>query len=799
MFHLFQKICFGTHKPINLIMKLNKLQFHQVNLHRCKAAIIEVNQSIPIKGQTIILIQEPYVKNNRIKNFNLNKFNLFSKVSQNKPRTCILATKDTELLLLSQLSTEDLTVASLTTKVNGGSKQIIIASGYMPSERHVLPPTPEVINLINHCKSNNVPLILGCDANAHHTVWGSTDVNEKGDSLFEFIMSSNLTVLNRGAEFTFYNTIREEILDVTLATMTFAHVIKDWKVTNEILLSDHRCISFHILTDKVERITFRNPANTDWNKFLESVAESIPSKSASINSISELDRAAKDLMDLQIRCFNDACPPKTYRAGRSASFFTGELKDIRKQTRRAFNRAKDKNPLKIAVRRKLQNIYSKMLRRSKRTKEQQLINSINTTAGASSAFKSLAKDPICSIGTLKKPSGEFTETAEATLHHLLETHFPKCALSKPTTSNETPLAFLPPSGLGDLNIAREIVTKDKVTWAVKSFSPFKSAGEDGIFPAILQNCIECTIDIIVELFLASIHLQHIPISWRGVRVVFIPKLGQESYMLAKSFRPISLTSFLLKTLEKLIDRYLRDGALKRSPLHIRQYAYQANKSAETALHHLVSKIEKAYEFGEIALGCFIDIDGAFNNMIFNAIAQACREHGIVETIIGWIVKMLRDRIIITRLGSAKVRVFVTQGCPQGGVLPPLLYCLVKDGLLNLLNNSGYYSQSFSDDLSILLTGICINTLSGLMQSALNLVQSWCISKKQTANPDKTKIVLFSRKKLQSGYKPPKFFGKQIHLSDFVKHLGVYLEPKGYFNLHVKIKIKKIISKMTSIK
>jgi len=80
-----------------------------------------------------------------------------------------------------------------------------------------------------------------------------------------------------------------------------------------------------------------------------------------------------------------------------------------------------------------------------------------------------------------------------------------------------------------------------------------------------------------------------------------------------------------------------------------------------------------------------------------------------------------------------------------------------------------------------------------MESALDLVQSWCISKKQTANPDKTKIVLFSRKKPQSGYKPPKFFGKQIHLSEFVKHLRVYLEPKGYFNLHLKIKIRKAIA------
>jgi hypothetical protein len=54
--------------------------------------------------------------------------------------------------------------------------------------------------------------------------------------------------------------------------------------------------------------------------------------------------------------------------------------------------------------------------------------------------------------------------------------------------------------------------------------------------------------------------------WRAVRFIFIPKPGCDSYELAKSFRPISLTSFFLKTIEKLVDSYIRAGALKSFPL-----------------------------------------------------------------------------------------------------------------------------------------------------------------------------------------------------------------------------------------
>lgn len=68
------------------------------------------------------------------------------------------------------------------------------------------------------------------------------------------------------------------------------------------------------------------------------------------------------------------------------------------------------------------------------------------------------------------------------------------------------------------------------------------------------------------------------ILWREVKLVFLPTAGRQSYTLAKSlFRPISHTSFLLKTLERLVDRYLRDGVFKNFPLHLQQHAYSKVK------------------------------------------------------------------------------------------------------------------------------------------------------------------------------------------------------------------------------
>jgi hypothetical protein len=92
-----------------------------------------------------------------------------------------------------------------------------------------------------------------------------------------------------------------------------------------------------------------------------------------------------------------------------------------------------------------------------------------------------------------------------------------------------------------------------------------------------------------------------------MKVVFIPKPGRDSYSGPRDYRPISLTSFLLKTMERLVDRYLRDEVLAFMPMHSNQNAYQVGKSVETALHQLIVQVEKALDQQEIALGAFLDI------------------------------------------------------------------------------------------------------------------------------------------------------------------------------------------------
>ena len=154
-------------------------------------------------------------------------------------------------------------------------------------------------------------------------------------------------------------------------------------------------------------------------------------------------------------------------------------------------------------------------------------------------------------------------------------------------------------------------------------------------------------------------------------MVFIPKPGK-SLTQAKSLRPISLMSFILKTLEEVLDRHIRDGVMVEKPFHQNQFAYRAGISTETALFQVVHRLEKSLNHKEIALGAFLDIEGAFENTSFNAITTAARERGLEETCCRWVRSMLESTLVHTSLMGSSLAASVVGGCPQGGVLSPLL-------------------------------------------------------------------------------------------------------------------------------
>jgi hypothetical protein len=189
---------------------------------------------------------------------------------------------------------------------------------------------------------------------------------------------------------------------------------------------------------------------------------------------------------------------------------------------------------------------------------------------------------------------------------LLTTHFPNSGVTKEVADPEAALL----EKCSDWRLNVRVVTYKKVEWAIYILVPHINIwGWMAHSWPLLQERQEAVIPYLVRIFRACLSVGYVPAIWCQVKVMFIPKPGRNSCSGPRDYRPISLTSFILKTTKRLEDRYLRDEALALVPLHPNQHAYQAGKSVEMALHQLVVQVEKALDWQETALGVFLDTEG----------------------------------------------------------------------------------------------------------------------------------------------------------------------------------------------
>ena len=80
-----------------------------------------------------------------------------------------------------------------------------------------------------------------------------------------------------------------------------------------------------------------------------------------------------------------------------------------------------------------------------------------------------------------------------------------------------------------------------------------------------QTAVYEKMEELIFLYKATLILEFTPTKWKESNIIWIPKPHKDRYNHHKSWRPISLSNYVVKTLEKLItwevDRVLRENPL----------------------------------------------------------------------------------------------------------------------------------------------------------------------------------------------------------------------------------------------
>ena len=766
-------------------MNSTKLHYWQINLQHCQAASYNLCKELGRLHTYIAMVQEPWICKGTIKGSPSTATKHVGVGKQGRPRACIYTSGDLNAWMLPKYSNADVVTVSINNLQGVLPKTIIFSSVYM-AEENTAPPLI-VEELYKYCNHNSLPLVLGCDANAHHVAWGSSNINKRGEELLEFIASTNLAWCNKGHKPTFITRARKEVLDITLATPEVLPKIKEWSVSDNPSLSDHAIITFYFTIEKPEDRWYRNVRKTDWEEF----KRVLPAEKntllphAGIRTVKELDLRAEAFS----KCIQNAYKKSNLLRKVSSkkepnSWWNDDLASRRRETRRLEKKAKRKNDEAIWDSfKESRKDLKKQIRRSVRSSWRDLCEQTDGLAPLARLYKILKRDTNSQLGSIEKPDGSFTNSPEETLQFMLDVH-----LQDP--ENVEPERMLWNHHLPMISDSEDIFTEEKAKYAVFQFKPYKSPGVDGVYPIMIQEAWEILAPEYLEICKASLTFGHVPKVWQKAKGVFIPKPGKNSYNLAKSFRLITLTSFLSKIMERMIYWYLLLNIGVDRLISQNQHGFRTGKSTESALHRLVSKIEKSIVEGQFALGIFLDIEGAFDNVSFKTIIRALENLRLPRVIVRWINAMLRNRTVTVTVQSKSVSKTVRKGCPQGGILSPLLWNLVIDSLLEMINSTPADSEGFADDVNLLIRGIDIDTIIDIGQQCLNRIRDWGLKTGLNFSPTKTEAILFTWKQKWIIKSPLKLGDKTIKMSKQVKCLGVILDHKLSWRPHCQDRVRK---------
>ncbi len=117
--------------------------------------------------------------------------------------------------------------------------------------------------------------------------------------------------------------------------------------------------------------------------------------------------------------------------------------------------------------------------------------------------------------------------------------------------------------------------------ALTSIDPTKSCGPDDIPGRLLREGAIHLSKPLTKLFNMSIQQGKLPQEWKISNITPIFKKGQKS--LPSNYRPISLTSIVIKTLERVIHRKVYDYLSDCNILSSSQHGFRAQHSCQTQL------------------------------------------------------------------------------------------------------------------------------------------------------------------------------------------------------------------------
>jgi len=348
--------------------------------------------------------------------------------------------------------------------------------------------------------------------------------------------------------------------------------------------------------------------------------------------------------------------------------------------------------------------YAKLIEKTKKEHwEAWLLNASERDIWTANKY---ATDPPTDGGRTRIPTlnyvrsnGEIqhTTTNEEKSRALANSFFPP----PPLTPIVPPACYPKPA-----NIFR-FFTRDQIKKAANKLEGYKAPGPDGIPNIVLKKCIDTLVDRLYYIYRAIFELNIYPDEWRESITVVLRKPGKPSYEEPKAYRPIALLNTLGKLFSSIMADDLSHYCETREVFPKSQFGGRPSRSTSDSMLLLTHTIKEAWRRKKVASILFLDVQGAFPNVVKEVLIHNMRLRGVPLEYTQTTELMLTGRK--TKLSFDDFLsnfIMIDNGNNQGCPLSMIFYAFYNAGLLEISppDTQGEQQFGYVDDVALLAIG-----------------------------------------------------------------------------------------------
>jgi len=179
-----------------------------------------------------------------------------------------------------------------------------------------------------------------------------------------------------------------------------------------------------------------------------------------------------------------------------------------------------------------------------------------------------------------------------------------------------------------------------------------------------------------------------------------------------------------------------------------QYVFRRGKSTEDAINEFCEAVSRLKQDNcKYVMGVFLDIAGAFDNVWWPSVLRELKNIPDHPNVWKTIKDYFQNRTIEIDTADGVVSKAPTKGCPQGSVLGPIVWDVMFQPCLELLNGLEQVERvvRYADDLAVVIKSKSRQDLEDKANHIIGRMTSWYENNNLLTSAEKMKYVIFKGK------------------------------------------------------